>query len=238
MKLPLNILFAAILLGLSGAAFAHSEETSRLVSVSGEAEVTAIPDRAIVNMSVESRNRELPAARDQVASVAARFIQLAEQLGVPKSQIQTSQQTVRPEYEWIKSSRERRLTGYYVSRQLTVDLRDLDKLGALMERATAAGVNNVSPPQLDSSRRKELHREALKRAATDARQNAQVLATAMGATLGNIHRIDAGGGHHPQPVMMRERVMAMDSAGAKAEQTYETGSIRFRASVSASFLLQ
>src|SRR5690606_41228399 len=63
-------------------------------------------------------------------------------------------------------------------------LRDLDKLGPLLERAFDLGINQVSEPQLDSSRRRELEREALAKAVEDARLNAQAVARAAGARLG------------------------------------------------------
>ena len=59
---------------------------------------------------------------------------------------------------------EQELRGYIAERQLTIEIDDLDKLGALVEGAVAAGVNQVSPPQLDSSKRKETYRQALRAA--------------------------------------------------------------------------
>ena len=65
-----------------------------------------------------------------------------------------------------------------------MELRDLEKLGQLLERATDLGVNQIGDPRLDSSKRQDLVREALAKAVVDARQNAEVIAKAAGAKLG------------------------------------------------------
>ena len=63
--------------------------------------------------------------------------------------MQTSQLSVCFEYEWNPGTNQQRLIGYFAARQLTVDLRELDKLGSLMERAVPTGVNIVSGPGSD-----------------------------------------------------------------------------------------
>ena len=65
---------------------------------------------------------------------------------------------------WDEKDRKRVLLGYLVSRQVQVELRDLELLGTLLERAVDAGVNQVNDPVLDSSRRKQLEREAMAKA--------------------------------------------------------------------------
>ena len=112
---------------------------------------------------------------------------------------------------------ERNLIGYYVSRQVEVDLRDLEKLGQLLERATDLGVNQVGDPRLDSSKRQELEREALAKAVVDARLNAEVIAKAAGAKLGTARTISANSEFTPPPMpMVRAMAMEAEAAGARA----------------------
>jgi len=120
-----------------------------------------------------------------------------------------------------------------VQRQLVVQLEDLELLGELIEGAVDSGVNQVSPPQLDSSRRKDYERQALAAAALDARANAEVLATSLDAELGELRNVEAvqnfGG---PRP-MMRAGAMAMEAESAA--ETYQAGELRFEARVNAEF---
>lgn len=211
------------------------ESPPRQVHVSGTASVSAAPDQAVVQFGIQSRQASLAAAREQVSRVAGRFLALARKLGIPEQKVQSSALTVRPEYRWDKDGQEQQFAGYYVQRSLRVELDKLDLLGELIEGAVDAGVNEVSPPQLDSSRGRALHREALEQAAADARANAEVLARSLDAQLGPVAQISASEvGRPPTPVLMRAQ--ALESADASA--TYQAGEIRFEARVDASFYLQ
>lgn len=211
------------------------DEPPPQVNVTGSASLTAAPDRAVITLGIQARNPSLAAARDKVAKVAGEFLELCRKLGIPKKDVQTTGLTMRPEYRWNRDGQKQEFTGYFVQRSLTVELEDLELLGTLIEGAVDAGVNEVSPPRLDSSRRRELHREALAKAAEDARANAEVLATTLGATLGPVRSISAADmGVPPRP--MQARVMMAESADAAA--TYQAGDIRFAARVNVSFDLE
>jgi uncharacterized protein YggE len=125
------------------------------------------------------------------------------------------------------------LLGYLVSRQVQVELRDLEQLGALLERAVDAGVNQVSDPVLDSSRRKSLEREAMTRAVEDARLNAEALARAAGVKLGSIRSLNGSASAPPMP-MYRQQAMMADAARAP-EETYQSGEMKFTANVNAEY---
>jgi uncharacterized protein YggE len=119
---------------------------------------------------------------------------------------------------------------------MRVEVDDLDKLGKLVEGAVAAGVNQVSPPQLDSSRRDALHREALAMAAKDARANADVLAKTLGAKLGDpISIADSRPAPQPPVPYARMATAAMESDSAA---TYSAGDLRFSATVTVVFDLE
>ncbi len=228
------IVLALSLLVITAAAD-EADEPPRQVNVTGSASLTAAPDRAVISFGIQARNPSLAAARERVTKVAAEFLALTRKLGVPKKDVQTTALTMRPEYRWNRDGQKQEFTGYFVQRSLTVELADLELLGQLIEGAVDAGVNEVSPPQLDSSRRRELHREALAKAAEDARANAEVLATTLGANLGPVRSVSAADmGGIPRP--MQARVMMAESADAAA--TYQAGDIRFEAQVNATFDLE
>ena len=128
-------------------------------------------------------------------------------------------------------------TGYFVQRQLQVEINDLDKLGNVIEGAIDAGVNEVSPPALDSSKAKELNRDALAAATADAKANAERVASSLGVKLGAVRTVVVNGAMPPPPMPMQEmrlQAMAMDSAG-KAAANYVPGEISFEGRVDATF---
>lgn len=211
----------------------------RLVSVTGQGEVKALPDLAYVTLGVEARKPSLAEARAQVTTTVERLLALTKELRIDPKLVDASQLQVQPEYRWNEKDSQRVLLGYVVSRQLQVELRDLDKLGTLMERAVSAGANQVGGARLDSSRRKELEREALAKAVEDARQDAEVLARSVGVKLGPVFGMSANS--ESVPVFyakgMERTVMAAPMADA-AEQTYDVGEMKFNATVSAQWELQ
>ena len=225
--------FAAASL-LAGPAAPASEEPTRTVAVSGRGEVTAQPDIAFLTLGVEARNPSMEAARKTVNDTVGRVLALCKDLGIDSNLVGATRLQVQPDYSWNEQQRKRVLEGYVVSRQVRVELRDLEKLGALIERAIDAGVNQASDPALDSSRRKELEREALARAVEDARLNAETLARAAGMSLGTVRRLNAGG-EPPVAPMYRSMAMADAPAPPPPEASYQIGDMRFTAGVSAEY---
>jgi len=214
-------------------AFAADEARPRTVNVSGAGEVAAEPDLARVTLGVESRRPTMAEARSEVAATVERVLALCKDLGISSKQVNATRVQIQPEYSWNEKDRKRLLLGYFVSRQVQVELRDLELLGPLLERAVDAGVNQVNDPLLDSSRRTELEREALVKAVQDARLNAETLAGAAGATLGPVRTLN-GSAAPPMAPMYRQRVAMADAAMAP-EASYQAGEMKFTASVNAEY---
>jgi uncharacterized protein YggE len=225
-----GIAITSCLYGVSAMA---EEPRPRTVNVSGMAEVSAEPDIARLTLGVESRKPTMEAARAEVVATVDRVLALARELKIDPKQVNATRVQVQPEYRWNENDRERVLLGYMVSRQVEVELKDLDKLGTLLERAVDAGVNHVGDPLLDSSRRKELEREAMTKAVEDARLNAEALARAAGAKLGAVRTLSASGSAPPMP-MYRQTMMAADAKMAP-EATYQPGDMKFGANVNAEY---
>jgi hypothetical protein len=215
---------------------AHAADTDRprTVSVSGSAEVAAEPDVAHVTLGVEARKPSMAEARTAVAATVDRVLALTRDLRIDPKLVNATRVQVQPEYSWNEKDRKRVLLGYLVSRQVQVELRDLEQLGPLLERAVDAGVNQVNDPLLDSSRRKSLEREAMAKAVEDARLNAETLARAAGARLGAVRTLNGSSAAPPVPMYRRGAVMA-DAAMAAPEATYQPGEMKFSAVVAAEY---
>jgi len=209
----------------------------RTISVSGTGTIDATPDIARLSLAVQRRDLSMQVARDETVRVSKAFLALCKKLGIPENKIRTSGLTIQPEYRWDEKENKQVFTGYFVQRQLQVEINDLDKLGNVIEGAIDAGVNEVSPPQLDSSRRKDLNRDALAAATADAKANAERIATSLGVTLGPVRAVIAGGSA-PPPMPMQEMRMAaapMSDMAGKAAANYVPGEISFESRVDATF---
>ena len=232
MRIPTLILASVLLAGT--AAQAQQVEQPRTIGVSGQGEVRAEPDRATVTLGVEARRPKLEDARAAVAKTVDAVLKLTRELKIDPKLVRSTRVNVQPEYNWgAGNANERTLIGYYVARQVEVELHDLEKLGQLLERATDLGVNQMGDPRLDSSKRQDLVREALAKAVGDARQNAEVIAKAAGARLGNARTINANTELTQPPVPMA-RAIAME-AKAAGGAPYQSGEMTFNATVNVQY---
>ena len=101
-----------------------------------------------------------------------------------------------------------------------------------LSAAVEAGVNQVAPPQLSSSKSRDAYRDALDKAVEDARMNAERLAESLGMTLGDAIQVNAGSSVRPPIPMGRMEGMAMSDA---APQTYNAGDLTVTANINVVF---
>lgn len=236
MEIRIALVAAALVALTAGAAGAHEAPRQRVITVAGDGEVKVAPDRADVGLVVEAAEKMLGDAERKVSEGVARLLKLCETLGIPKAQIRSAQLSVQPQYDYeggVLGNRPR-IVGYIVSRQVDVELRELSRLGRLLQGAVETGANRVTGPAFSSSKKDEHQRAALALAAEDARANAQRVAKTLGVKLGGLHSLVAmeSGAAPPAPMyMMRAKAELAQDAAA----TYEPGEIRFTASVTADF---
>ena len=100
-------------------------ERPRTISVSGQGEIQAEPDRALLTLGVEARKLKMEDARAEVTKTVDAVLKLTRDLKIDPKYVRTTRINVQPEYNWDNNARERNLIGYYVSRQVEIELRDL-----------------------------------------------------------------------------------------------------------------
>ena len=210
------------------------EPRPRTVSVTGQSEVAAEPDMARVTLGVDSRKPTMAEARTEVTATVDRVLALCRELKIDPKYVNATRLQVQPEYRWNEKDRKRVLLGYAVTRQVEIELRDLEKLGTLLEKAVDAGVNQVGDPVLDSTRRKELERQAMTKAVEDARLNAETLARAAGVKLGTVRTLN-GNASPPSVPIYRSKVDDGGRCGGAPEETYQAGEMKFAAMVNAEY---
>ena len=237
MERPITLLVLALgSLIFPAGALAHEDHPPlRSVSVSGEGEVAARPDRARLLMYVDRLTPDVKAGESEVNKVVRAYLAEARSLGAKEEQLSTTGVSIQPEYVWDEKLRQQKLAGYRVRREIAVVVNDLEQLGEFILRATKVGVNQINPPMLESSKAKEIQRQALVKAADAAKSKAQLLAETLNAKLGPVRCISANDTNVPPPMQMKEMAMRAQSADANAEMGISLGEIRYRADVSAVF---
>jgi uncharacterized protein YggE len=187
-------------------------------------------------MSIIAREAKRAAAQKRAADVANKVLEMTDRMNIDRDQVDTTGASVRPDYRWNREKEEQELRGYIAERQIVVEIDDLEKLGAVVEGAVSAGVNQVSPPQLDSRKRKETYRRALRAAAEDAKANASQLADTLGARLGHVISISSGANEPRPPVPHAAGIRSM-AAESGAVESYNAADLSFNAIVTVVFEL-
>ncbi|MBT8088097.1 MAG: SIMPL domain-containing protein [Gammaproteobacteria bacterium] len=205
--------------------------------MNGTGFASVAPDRATLQMSIVAREPTLAAAQEAAAAVTNKVLEMTDRMDIDRDQVDTTGASVRPDYRWNRQKEEQELRGYIAERRISVEVEDLEKLGVVVEGAVDAGVNQVSPPQLDSSKRKATYRQALSAAARDAKANALQLTDALGAELGPVISINSGSSEPRPPVPFPAGVRAM-AVEADAVESYNAADLGFNAAVTVVFQLQ
>ncbi len=181
-----------------------------VLTATGEGSASAAPDIAVVSLGVVS---EAPTAQDALAANAKDMNAVVDTItgaGIEKKDVATSGLFVEPIYSDASKDPQgqSKITGYRVSNQVTVRIRDIGKSGPLLDKVITAGANRVNGVSFEIGRSEALRDAAIKAAIGEARRRAELMAEAAGVKLGPIQSINAneGGG---QPVF---RAMAMKDA--------------------------
>jgi uncharacterized protein len=215
----------------------HPAADRRSVSVGGQGEISVKPDRARLSLAVDRFASEPQPAEAEANKVVRAYLAELKKLGIEDKHVSTAGVSLQPEYVWDEKLRQNRITGYRARRDVQVLADKLDRVGDLILSATKVGMNHVMPPVLESSRAKELGREALAAAADDARARAELLARILGAKLGPVRSITASEGGFQPPPMPKVMAMRMDAAAesGNAQMGFEAGEIKVTAAVQAEF---
>ncbi len=190
------LLITFVLSTLSGSASAQVTfvpDTGRVIHATGRATTAVAPDIATVSLGVWVADSEARRAKGAVDAVVAKVVSLARSLKVGESDLSTGAVNIEPRYDPDNPTR---LRGYEVTRSVTVVLRELGSLDALLDGAVQAGANRDFDVELTSSRAEELRRDAVVRALADARTQANVAAEQLGVRVvgvRSIHLSSSGG---------------------------------------------
>lgn len=166
-----------------------------VVTVTGRGEVAAAPDEATVTVGVTTQAPEASVAmRDNAAAMGAVLAQLAG-LGIAERDLQTTALSLQPRWDHRQTEDgQPRITGFVATNMLTVRVRDLDALGAVLDTTLGEGANTLGGLTFGISDDRALRDEARRAAVADATEKARVLTEAAGVALGRIEAIVEGGG--------------------------------------------
>lgn len=208
-----------------------SRGAPRTIRVDGEGHASAAPDVGVISLGVEAVDPSLARATADANERMHRVLAAVEAAGVAAKDVRTTRYDVAIERPW-QDGKPGPITGYRVSTAAEARVRDLGRLGEVVDRAVAAGSNAVSGLRLDRADPAPERARALAAAFADARERAEALARAAGVRLGDVVSISEAGGGTPGPV---PRVMRAEVSGGAP---IATGELEFGASVEVVFAIR
>jgi uncharacterized protein YggE len=180
---------------LPGASAAETDR-QRTITLVGRAEVHVSPDLAYVTVGVASEAKTASDALRTNNVALSKVVEAIKSAGVQSQDIQTSGFSLQPRYFTPRNPTESdqpRIVGYTASNNVSIRVRDLAKLGALLDKVVTVGANQIRGIHFDVSDRERLVDDARRKAVADARRKAELYASAAGIRLGNIVRITEAG---------------------------------------------
>lgn len=204
-------------LSVSGA-FA-GDEALRRIAVTGLGQVDAPPDMAMITLGVTEEASGAAEAMAATSDALGRILQRLERLGLAARDVQTQRITLNPVWSNARydSGKPPVITGFMASSMVAIRVRELDRLGEVLDSVIADGANEFSGLRFSVAEPGPLMEEARRRAVADAMARAALLAEAAGVTLGAVRSIDDhGGGSSPMMMeMAAERSAAMPIASGE-----------------------
>lgn len=224
--------------GASAAERPLAERPLPVIRVQGEGEVFAAPDMAIVTLGVLREAKTARQALDDNNAAMAEVIKAMKAEGIAGKDLQTSGFSIQPRYYHPprKSDGEvgpPQIVGYAVSNNLTVRVRELGKLGAILDRAVTLGVNTGTGISFTNADPAQFIEKARAAAVKDAAGRAATIAGAAGVSLGQLLEISENY-TQPRPVPMARAKMMVEAMAADAVPV-EAGESSYTVNVQASW---
>ena len=198
------------------------------IRVTGDAKVTARPDRVQIDIGVSTRAAQSQEAAEQNArQVDAVLAAVRKATGA--AVLKTISYTLNPTYQYHPQGEEPTITGYSALNVVQVTLDDLARIGTVIDSATQAGANHVQGIQFTLRDQDTVRAEALRQAATRARAEADVLAAALGLKVVRVLSVEE---NSPRVVPVRAYMGAARAmATAAAPTPVEAGTLDVTADV-------
>jgi len=199
------------LIALPGASMADETPPPRTMTVSGQGEVKAAPDEAVLSAGVVTQARSAAAALAANSRAMNGVFDALKRIGIPDKSVQTSDFSVTAQYQTDQhGNTTQKIIGYQVSNNVTVVVDDLGKLGSAIDALVTSGANSMGDIAFTFRDPKQLLTEARAEAVKDALQRANTYASAAGVMLGPITSIGENGDVTPRPMM--RKLMTMSAA--------------------------
>ena len=185
---------------------------SPVIELSVSEQVDSAPDTATFSTGVETKAPTATQALRDNSVQARAVIDRLKSLGIAEKDIQTTGINLRADYDYDQESRENRFVGYVVSNQVSATVKDISKLGKILDAIVSSGATNLNGPSFSISDDSKLKDVARERALASAKSRAMSYARSEGYSGVRVLSISEGMSNQSEAPMMRMEASASKSA--------------------------
>lgn len=200
-------------------------------TVSAEGKISAVPDIAQISLGFTATDTTVAGAQNQANSTINKITSAVKNLGIESKDIQTSNYTINPNYDYRSSGQT--ITGYSVNVSLVVKVRDFAKINQVIDAATANGANQVGGLSFTFDDPEKYQAQARKIAIDNAKKKAQDIASAAGISLGKLINVSEENTSPIRPVPMLAN--AATGSEKSAPTQVEPGSSEISSTITLSY---
>lgn len=215
-----------------------SVNAANVITVSGKGEVFATPDIATFSFSVTQEAANVGDAQANATEKTNKILASIKAAGVEDKDIKTSSYNIYPRYEYLNagpySSGTQRLAAYVVSQSVQVKVRKLEDAGKILSDIGSLGATDVSGLSFSVDKQDDFARDARNLAIKDARDQAAVLAHALGVDLGSITTFYESSPSQPYPMYYAKDMMA-SSVRVEAAPSLPAGESKITSNVTITY---
>ncbi|WP_213605366.1 SIMPL domain-containing protein [Pseudoxanthomonas japonensis] len=193
-----------------------------LLNVSAQAEASRVPDIATISAGVVTQAVDGNTAMRQNSEQMAKVVAAIKAAGIADKDVQTSGISLNPQYRYAENEAPK-ITGYQANNTVSVKVRDIAKLGKVLDALAGVGANQINGPSFEIDNPEPVYDEARLAALKKAQARAETYAKSLGLKVRRIVSISEGnGGFRPMPMMAMAKMEARDASGAPPVSPGET----------------
>lgn len=234
MNKKIMALVAVGVMAVSAMTVQAEELPRRSLTVSGSAVVTAKSDTATIQLSVETTSPNAKAAAQENANTMTAVKNAVILAGADASKIETENYNVYPRQIYDDKGRVKNTT-YQCSNSMKVVVSDLDKTGAVLDAAVAAGANRINTVDFSVRETRQYKDQALQEATADALRKAKIMAGTLGHSIVHVISVSEDSNNYMPYRMMKSNMLAVGASDEAAPTPVEPGDAKIESRVTVVF---
>jgi len=224
-RIGMLLIICALLAGVMTPGYAATaDKSSSTISLTGQAKIATTPNVASFSVGITTVGTSVDLARTENERIMGRVIDSLIAQGIERKKITTSQFSLQPLYN--NESRDngaQSISGYRLQNNVTVVVEELPTLGTLIDSAFQAGANKFYGLRFGLKNDNGIKDELLRKAVQDGRRKAQIIADALGVTLGQPLSVSETGNY--TPMQADSNLMMKAATGTQIEAGLQTVSL-------------